>query len=147
MIADQKRLLKTLTTLIKVEDTAIRDLKNKMSLLSNQIDELETELATMKERIHQEKTFMKSDLIFHDDLARYLRHADDRKQKILSQKIKLEEEWQKYYDQLIEHAKSQKSYESVHLQTKKDIQEMQDLKDRNALDDLILMRRGTDQGG
>lgn len=140
MSQDKKRFLKSLDTLIKVEDSKVKGVQKEIAEITGKLRTLNTQLRVIDENIAKEYNFIASGEFCHNDLAVFIGNMNDKKKKIMTEKDVLDAKLLKIHAELMEYVRSQKSYESIYNKTKKEQLEEIDKNERVLLDDVIQMR-------
>ncbi len=140
MSQDKKRLLKSLETLIKVEDSKIQGVQQEISEITGKLNTLNEQIRDIDESIKKEYKFIASGEFCHHDLALFIENMNAKKKKIMKEKNVLDTQWIKINEELMDYVRNQKAYESIHTKSKREQQEEREKNEQILLDDLIQIR-------
>ncbi|PIZ33177.1 MAG: hypothetical protein COY39_03430 [Alphaproteobacteria bacterium CG_4_10_14_0_8_um_filter_37_21] len=140
MAQDKIRFLKSLDTLIKVEDSKVQGVQQEIAEITGKLNALNAQVLDIDDQIKKEYNFIASGEFLHNDLALFIGNMNAKKKKIMKEKNILEEKWGQVHDMLMDFVRNQKAYESMHNKTKKEQQEKLEKNDQILLDDLIQIR-------
>lgn len=140
MSLDKKRFLKSLNTLIKVEDSNVQGLQKQIAEITEELTLLDDQINSIDSAVEKERTFIASAKFVHNNFAIFKACMDAKKKIILQKKEVLDAQWLKIHNQLMTHVHSQKAYESIQSKTKIAQQDALEKDEQNLLDDLMQIR-------
>lgn len=140
MSLDKKRFLKSLNTLIKVEDAKVQGFQKQIAEIVDELTILNDQINSIDQTIEKELRFIASGEFVHNNFAIFKESINAQKKKIMHKKEILDAQWLKIHDELMTHVRSQKAYESIQTKTKIEQQELAEKDERKVRDDLMQIR-------
>lgn len=134
----EKKLVSSLKTLEKIENTAIQKLQPELTRMSALIENIELKIAALTLKIDSEKEFLKENNSI--DYIKFFARISQEINTLNSEKDKLLKEFEEIYERMMEHVLKEKSYTSIKDKNIKSIKKNLEKKEEENIADIVSMR-------
>lgn len=134
-----KKIIKSLSTLIKIEKGHITDLQPRLSDLNQQLFEIDQKIESLDASIEREKNFIKTE-IMSVDFINFFNRIELEKRNLNARKEDILIEYDALHEQMMDHVKSEKSYQIISDRLIKQEKFNLEKHETEIIDDIIQMR-------
>lgn len=132
-----QRLIKNLTTLIKIENVKVRSFTVQIEELNQKIALIEDDIKKIDEKINTEKEIIKNDPMKKMAFIRYFDTLEKKRNNLLSEKNQLEKEHEALFEKMLENITQEKAYAFIKDKKTEEIKETLNKKERDEVEDIV----------